>query len=348
MKKLAPAVLALCLGLTACSNSSDESGASSESSSSVVTSTVTVEETTSESPTSEVSDVEILAETYGKILDNPFPYLDENNMGLRPDGTYSYALHDATGDGLPELFFRANGDDMYGQVRIASSEDGKNARLTENYHLDGQSPASGAVHKFFAAENGDGFYVTNIISVVSGINTSLYRLEGNTTVKVGESGYQETVDKTNLKDMMWVPVEDRGWLDGLANGAFGASADDVAPNEAKLSGVVKAKTAHDIAPDLAGMTGDDPNEVYYVLELDKPTTITYKQGCCSYPTEEVTQVFPIIRGTGRTQVFGAGDVDKRVKITAPFSDFWLPGDPGMPTYVPRLNVDSAGEFKVGG
>ncbi|WP_145961660.1 hypothetical protein [Corynebacterium renale] len=343
MKKLAPAVLALCLGLTACSNSGDESAAASESSSSTVTSTVTVEETTS-AASSEVSDVEILAETYGKILDNPFPYLDENNMGLRPDGTYSYALHDATGDGLPELFFRANGDNMYGQVRIASSEDGKNARLTENYHLDGQSPASGATHKFFAAENGDGFYITNLISVVSGINSSHYRLEGNTTVKVGESGYQETVDKTNLKDMMWVPVEDRGWLDGLANGAFGASADDEAPNEAKLSGVVKAKAAHDIAPDLAGKTGDDPNEVYYVLELDKPKTITYKQGCCSYPTEEVTQVFPVVRGTGRTQVFGPEDVDKRVKITAPFSDFWLPGDPGMPTYVPRLNVDSAGAF----
>lgn len=278
---------------------------------------------------------------YEEVLSHPGDYPVNSAAQYTPDGTYEYALVEATGGGAPELLLAVGGSDA-SPVIVFTVEDGK-ARASTDVLVMG-APGNGAGRlAVWASAGGRGVYQISGSARSPESVSELFTLDGTSL----RGGAQETFPSDGqLPDhqlIEWIPVSNPQPLhDGTltvlnASGArAGASETPAGAGQVEFVGNVVRKTGEELmAPRGLGMpNGQDPQSEYFLLWLDQPTSVTGKKGI-STETKEIEYVT-----LGSREYWPSGPredhaeweqyVGKRMRFVKDKDDVYFPSDTTMP------------------
>lgn len=312
-----------------------------------VTSTATAApaETTSEQPK---VDLGAARAAYEKLLTSaPVPNVPSETR-YEPTGTTSYAIAEITGDDIPELLFKTDSKE-FAPIRIATSDGQGSATLTNDMLFDGAASAGGSRINVYASASRDHVYQLDHMSVSKEGSSTAYTLQGNKIV----AGEKATVDKTNLPadylDLMWFGSSDPTGLDMIPDIAAGATpalraTDSAAPEETTtrkagtaLTGTIVSMTGSELMDGKPLPDPGDPNQSYWILQLDAPTAVTtMKAG--KMKTSSETRVY--LESGDWSQYEG-----QHVTVTIPEGSGMFPSGTDMPLGL--LRVSQVSDVTVG-
>lgn len=284
---------------------------------------------------------------YEEVLSHPGDYPVNSAAQYTPDGTYEYALVEATGGGAPELLLAVGGSDT-SPVIVFTVEDGK-ARASTDVLMMG-APGNGAGRlAVWASAGGRGVYQISGSARSPESVSELFTLDGTSL----RGGAQETFPSDGqLPDhqlIEWVPVRNPQPLhDGTLTvlNAFGesvassAAAADSGPaivaanGDAVFTGNVEAWSTDQARQGRPTPNDENPDNVYYVLVFDSPVSVTANKA-----GSQVAQESPFARlGSVQYSKYGTIDntngwdryVGKRVRLHVPAGDFGYSSDASLP------------------
>ncbi|WP_157034546.1 hypothetical protein [Corynebacterium jeddahense] len=282
------------------------------------------------------------------VLNHPGDYPVNSAAQYTPDGTYEYALVEANGGGTPELLLAVSSGHTQPVIVFTIGDDGK-AHASPEVLIMG-TPGNGAAREGVAASaSGNGIYQ---ISGSAGSREHLSRhfvLDGASLSKASEETFNITQGLPDHQNIEWTPTGDKSALtagvpvgsgSGSASGSDGASG-ELQAGQVEFTGTVRGYTGEELMAPLGyGMpNGEDPNSVYYVLDLDSPLMVRGRTAP-GYKTEEVKRFrlgHDEIGARGHSYQDGlewAQYVDKRVRIVVDEGDVNFPTDTSMPLGTP--------------
>ena len=285
---------------------------------------------------------------YEWVLSHPGDYAVNSAAQYTPDGTYEYALVEATGGGTPELLLAVGGSDTTPVIVFTIGEDGK-ARASTDVLVMGAPGNGGGRLAVWASAGGRGVYQISGSSLGKESVSELFALNGTSL----SGGAQETFpSEGHLPDHQlidWIPVSNPQPLhDGnltvlppsgeSASGSVAAAEEGpavVAANgDAVFTGNVEAWSTEQARQGRPTPNDEDPDNVYYVLVFDSPVSVTANKA-----GSQVAQESPFARlGSVQHWDFGTSDhtngwdqyVGKRVRLHVPAGDFGYSSDASLP------------------
>lgn len=291
------------------------------------------------------------AKEYEWVLDHPSDYPVSSAATYTPNGTYEYALVEATGGGAPELLLAVGGTDTSPVIAFTIGPDGK-ARATKDVLVMG-APGNGPGRlAVWASAKGQGLYQITTSAGAPTAASDLFTIDG---AKLRSAGASEVFDNGGyLPDhqlIEWLPVADRAALRNReltvmspANAAGSRTAEpstaaaDQDPNDTStFTGNVVRKTGDEImSPKGYGMpNGQDGDSEYFILQLDSPRTVT-----AIHAPDTMTETISEISLGYREYKNGAVSltsgleweqyVGERIEITVGYDDRNFPTDTTMP------------------
>lgn len=211
---------------------------------------------------------------YEWILSHPGDYPVNAAAQYTPDGTYDYALVEATGGGTPELLLAVGGSDTTPVIVFTIGDDGK-ARASTDVLMMGAPGNGGGRLAVRASASGRGVYQISGSSLGKESVSELFTLHGTSL----SGGAKETFpSEGHLPDHQlidWIPVSNPqplrdGNLTVLPPSGESASGGDsqTAPSiQIEFVGNVVRKTGEELmAPRGLDMpNGQDPQSEYFLL-----------------------------------------------------------------------------------
>ena len=280
---------------------------------------------------------------YEWILSHPGDYPVNAAAQYTPDGTYDYALVEATGGGTPELLLAVGGSDTTPVIVFTIGDDGK-ARASTDVLMMGAPGNGGGRLTVLASAGGRGVYQISGSSLGKESVSELFALNGTSL----SGGAKETFpSEGHLPDHQlidWNPVSSPQPLrDGnltvlppSGESVSGGDSQTAPSNQIEFVGNVVRKTGEELmAPRGLDMpNGQDPQSEYFLLWLDQPMSVTGFVGGGT-DTKEIQYValgsrelWP--RGPEEKNIEWEGRVGERVSILKDKDDIGFPSDTSMP------------------
>ncbi|WKD57920.1 hypothetical protein CAPI_06900 [Corynebacterium capitovis DSM 44611] len=286
-----------------------------------------------------------LASAYAAVLDTPGDWAPSQDAYFEPDGTYSYAIVEATGDSIPDMVVRVNSKE-FSHVYLATSTDGRTAIRTVSYLIDGARSAGGGRAKVSAAISGKGLWETSGQSIEETHTSKRFVLSGEKLVPDGtEIEVANTYQAPTPADhatIAWRDSTDRSGLDDLNAGSV--SAPTPSPESQEMgntyAGTVKALSTNEAAGGRPAPNGEAATNVYYVLELDAPTTVWAKSASNQgrpAPREGAQLALGEVSKYRDDSAQWDKYVGRRVIITVDPEKMWWPSDPSLPLGMARAH-----------
>lgn len=267
-----------------------------------------------------------------------------------PDGTYEYALVEATGGGAPELLLAVGGSDT-SPVIVFTVEGGK-ARASTDVLMMG-APGNGAGRlAVWASAGGRGVYQISGSARSPESVSELFTLDGTSLRGGAQETFRSDGQLPDHQLIEWIPVSDTQPLhDGTltvldasgaragasetpAGAADGGSAVVAANGDAVFTGNVEAWSTDQARQGRPTPNDENPDNVYYVLVFDSPVSVTANKA-----GSQVAQESPFARlGSVQYSKYGTIDntngwdryVGKRVRLHVPAGDFGYSSDASLP------------------
>ena len=280
---------------------------------------------------------------YEWVLSHPGDYPVNAAAQYTPDGTYEYALVEATGGGTPELLLAVGGSDTTPVIVFTIGDDGK-ARASTDVLMMGAPGNGGGRLTVLASAGGRGVYQISGSSLGKESVSELFALNGTSL----SGGTKETFpSEGHLPDHQlidWNPVSSPQPLrDGnltvlppSGESVSGGDSQTAPSNQIEFVGNVVRKTGEELmAPRGLDMpNGQDPQSEYFLLWLDQPMTVTGFVGGGT-DTKEIQYValgsrelWP--RGPEEKNIEWEGRVGERIRILKDKDDIGFPSDTSMP------------------
>ncbi|WP_311389522.1 hypothetical protein [Corynebacterium haemomassiliense] len=280
---------------------------------------------------------------YEWVLSHPGNYPVNAAAQYTPDGTYEYALVEATGGGTPELLLAVGGSDTTPVIVFTIGDDGK-ARASTDVLMMGAPGNGGGRLAVRASASGRGVYQISGSSLGKESVSELFALNGTSL----SGGTKENFPSDGLLPdhqlIDWIPVSN---LQPLHDGNLtvlppsGESASRGEPQTAsshqiEFVGNVVRKTGEELmAPRGLDMpNGQDPQSEYFLLWLDQPMSVTGFVGGGT-DTKEIQYValgsrelWP--RGPEEKNIEWEGRVGERIRILKNKDAIGFPSDTSMP------------------
>lgn len=343
LSKLLPISCCLSLALVGCSNTSGTAafdGPSPTNTTSQVSPTAQI--TSAEATPEEVLSANAIA-AYMEILANPSSYSISDAAQYVPNGTYSYAVVEATSDSIPELLLRVNSAEYSPVLVFTYDDDTKTAVQAEGAFIDGASGAGGARSRIRASNSGVGIYQVDWNSLREIAQNTLYGIQDNTLTKV--SGPEEFVFANSMPDhheISWISVSDKTGLFTIQRGGTSitptppTSTQAPAANLHHFSGMVTMQTADELMKGEPTPNGEPATDLHLVLVLDSPIEITARKAGSASQTSTISEVSlgQYIPTNGDNEWLNF--LNTNVEITANADQVWFPTDTGLPLGMLRL------------
>lgn len=280
---------------------------------------------------------------YEWVLSHPGDYPVNAAAQYTPDGTYEYALVEATGGGTPELLLAVGGSDTTPVIVFTIGDDGK-ARASTDVLMMGAPGNGGGRLTVLASAGGRGVYQISGSSLGKESVSELFTLHGTSL----SGGTKENFPSDGLLPdhqlIDWIPVSNPqplhdGNLTVLPPSGESASRGEpqtASSNEIEFVGNVVRKTGEELmAPRGLDMpNGQDPQSEYFLLWLDQPMSVTGFVGGGT-DTKEIQYValgsrelWP--RGPEEKNIEWEGRVGERIRILKDKDDIGFPSDTSMP------------------
>ena len=280
---------------------------------------------------------------YEWVLSHPGDYPVNAAAQYTPDGTYEYALVEATGGGTPELLLAVGGSDTTPVIVFTIGDDGK-ARASTDVLMMGAPGNGGGRLTVLASVGGRGVYQISGSSLGKESVSELFALNGTSL----SGGTKENFPSDGLLPdhqlIDWIPVSNLQPLhDGnltvlppSGESVSGGDSQTAPSNQIEFVGNVVRKTGEELmAPRGLDMTnGQDPQSEYFLLWLDQPMTVTGFVGGGT-DTKEIQYValgsrelWP--RGPEEKNIEWEGRVGERIRILKDKDDIGFPSDTSMP------------------
>jgi len=279
---------------------------------------------------------------YEWVLAHPGDYPVNSAAQYTPDGTYEYALVEATGGGTPELLLAVGGSDASPVIVFTVGKDGK-AHASQDVLMMGAPNNGPGRLAVFASSAGSGVYQIGGSAGSREWDSELFTLESTSL----RGGVRETFPRdSHLPDhqlIEWIPVSDtRPLHDGtltvlnVSGARAGASETPAGAGQVEFVGNVVRKTGEELmAPRGLGMpNGQDPQSEYFLLWLDQPMSVTGKKDI-STETKQIEYVTLGSReywpsGPRETHAEWEQYVGKRMRFVKDKDDVYFPSDTTMP------------------
>lgn len=280
---------------------------------------------------------------YEWILSHPGDYPVNAAAQYTPDGTYDYALVEATGGGTPELLLAVGGSDTTPVIVFTIGDDGK-ARASTDVLMMGAPGNGGGRLTVLASAGGRGVYQISGSSLGKESVSERFTLSGTSL----SGGAKESFPSdSHLPDHLlidWIPVSNPqplhdGNLTVLPPSGESASRGEpqtASSNEIEFVGNVVRKTGEELmAPRGLDMpNGQDPQSEYFLLWLDQPMTVTGFVGGGT-DTKEIQYVALGSRelwphGPEEKNIEWEGRVGERIRILKDKDAIGFPSDTSMP------------------
>lgn len=280
---------------------------------------------------------------YEWILSHPGDYPVNAAAQYTPDGTYDYALVEATGGGTPELLLAVGGSDTTPVIVFTIGDDGK-ARASTDVLMMGAPGNGGGRLAVRASASGSGVYQISGSSLGKESVSELFTLHGTSL----SGGAKETFpSEGHLPDHQlidWNPVSSPQPLrDGnltvlppSGESVSGGDSQTAPSNQIEFVGNVVRKTGEELmAPRGLDMpNGQDPQSEYFLLWLDQPMSVTGFVGGGT-DTKEIQYVALGSRelwphGPVEKNIEWEGRVGERIRILKDKDDIGFPSDTSMP------------------
>lgn len=284
---------------------------------------------------------------YEWVLAHPGDYPVNSAAQYTPDGTYEYALVEATGGGTPELLLAVGGSDVSPVIVFTVGEDGK-AHASQDVLMMGAPNNGPGRLAVFASSAGSGVYQIGGSAGSREWGSELFTLEGTSL----RGGVRETFARdSHLLDhqiIEWSPVSDAQPLhdgnltvrnfDGPA--AAPAAAQDTGlsagAGQVEFVGNVVRKTGEELMSSrgLGMPNGQDPQSEYFLLWLDEPVTVTGQKNI-STETKEIQYIALGSRelwphGPQERNIEWESRVGQRIKLVKDQANIAFPSDTSMP------------------
>lgn len=160
-----------------------------------------------------------LADTYEYVLDNPGDYKFNHPDPYMPSGSYSYALADITGDGLPELLLQPDVTDYFAPATVFSKPAGKKLFNTREVLIAGAGSGGGSRYSIEVSGSGNGLYQISGTSTQPMHEVQHFVVRGNKLVP-GKPTTERHIDEMEDSEHVlpdWRPAHDREPLEELRN-----------------------------------------------------------------------------------------------------------------------------------
>lgn len=160
-----------------------------------------------------------LADAYEHVLDNPRDYRFNHPDPYMPSGSYSYALADVTGDGLPELLLQPDVTDYFAPVTVFSKPAGEKLFNTREVLIAGAASAGGSRYYIDVSGSGNGLYQISGLSTQPMHEVQHFVVRGNKLVP-GKPTTERRIDEIEDGEHVlpdWRPAHDRKPLKDLRN-----------------------------------------------------------------------------------------------------------------------------------
>lgn len=290
---------------------------------------------------------------YEWVLAHPGDYPVNSAAQYTPDGTYQYALVEATGGGTPELLLAVGGSDTSPVIVFTIGEDGK-ARASTDVLVMGAPGNGGGRLAVWASASGNGVYQISGSSMGRQSTSERFTLDGTSLQGGAQESFPSDGQLTDHQLIDWTPVSNTQPLyDGNfavlppASASVSRGADDTnssaGPEEPVavdsngdliLTGNVEAWSTEKARQGRPTPANESPDNLYYVLVFDSPVSITANKA-----GSQVAQESPFARlGSLRYSQYGTFDdtngwnqyVGHRVRLRVPPNKFWYSSDVSLP------------------
>lgn len=286
---------------------------------------------------------------YEWVLAHPGDYPVNSAAQYTPDGTYQYALVEATGGGTPELLLAVGGSDTTPVIVFTIGEDGK-ARASTDVLVMGAPGNGGGRLAVWASASGNGVYQISGSSMGKELTSERFTLDGTSLRGGAQESFPSDGQLPDHQLIDWTPVSN---TQPLHDGNFAAlpsagenAGDSAAPagheepvvtganSDVILTGNVEAWSTEKARQGRPTPNGEDPGNIYYVLVFDSPVSITANKA-----GSQVAQESPFARlGSVQYTKYGTSDsasgwdryVGNRVRLHVPARSFWYSSDASLP------------------
>lgn len=281
---------------------------------------------------------------FAAILDSLGPYESSYKDRFEPDGTYSYAIVEASGDNEPDMVVKVNAPE-FSRVYLATAPAGETPVLSTAYLVHGAASAGGSRSWVSGSRSGQGLWETSGQSVDPMSTSKLYAPEGTNLVPTGKEIETRGMGEDQY-EIAWIDSTDRSVLASLGADRAPTSGAAVAPAGTQYTGTVLALSTAEVMEGRPAPNGESLSNVYYVLQLDSPTDITARQAGGPSETRVKDQL-----SLGEISEYlddsaqWAPYVGKRVTLTVDPETLWWQSDPSLPLGRPRAREPLAIEVQ---
>lgn len=333
-----PVVACLALGLVSCSNADAEGGAKI-----TLTTTVPYSPTPEQAPPAsppertraQEAPEERWKENYQQVIADPSQFPVTAPARYEPDGTYSYALVEATSDSSPELLLRTNSAEFSPVTVFTTDQSSSELVQSEDVLLAGAASAGGSRTQVAASRAGDGLYQFDYLSTRPIGQTTLYGLDGTALTEIGsptDFPWQEPLP--DHLEIQWRDSTDPSGLDALPGSEPAPAekpaqqADDGLHN---FTGTVIEKSTSEVMSGRPSPNGEPASNRYLILALDQPMKITATKAGDSH-SELVSEISPGERSGNEW----ASYLGTQVVVNALPEQVSFPSDTSLPLGMLRL------------
>ncbi|MHA2789542.1 hypothetical protein ACXZ66_10400 [Corynebacterium sp. S7] len=266
------------ISLGACSNSGGEEA------SSVVT--ITQTKSVAPAPSSDTVHaapeiVEINAsQAYAKVLANPSAYPVNPAAEHEPDGTYSYAVVEATGDSTPELLVKVNGKEFTPVMVFSIDQSTGEVIHSPHVLIAGAQSAGGGRQDVAGSLSGTGIHELSWQSISPTAKNTFYQVQGDLLVPTATDTFALETGLPDHAPLTWFDTNDPSQLGFIQNASptLGQAAQPettTAPaGEYVFSGTVINQTTSEAMNGRRAPNGEADVPGYIQLVLDAPQEVT--------------------------------------------------------------------------
>ncbi|WP_018296415.1 hypothetical protein [Corynebacterium lubricantis] len=313
------------------------SSACSPSSSEEPIKVVTITQTTTPAP-EKAPETLNPEEIYAAVLSDPSAYPVNSSAEHEPDGTYSYAVVEATGDSSPELLIKVNGREF--TPVMVFTIDQSSGELIHSPHvlIAGARSAGGGRADVAASRTGTGIHEMTWQSISPTGKDTLYELHGDQLVPSTEDSYQIEAGHPDHAVLSWFDTNDPSHLGFVQN----AGNTSTPANAITFSGTVINQTAVEAMNGRPTPNGEPDIPGYIQLVLDSPQEVTASKAG-DFHTESVEKIR--LATPHDTSMDWEPYVGQHVTITTTPEHLAFPSDTSIP--LGMLIVSGSPDISVG-
>lgn len=343
LRKLLPITCSLSLVLVGCSSTAESTTtevASSTETSSQISPTTPVSTTEAALPEDPSANA---VEEYAQILANPSIYPVSEAAQYVPNGTYSYALVEATSDSVPELLLRVDSKEFAPILVFSFDENTQSAVQAGGVLIDGAASAGGSRVKVRASNSGAGIHQLDWYSIQPVGESTLYGIQGNSLTQIADpEDFMVGELLPDHHEITWIDSNDTSGLSTVQGGGSSIQPTQPAATQAPVtnahhfSGVVQILTGAEVMRGQPTPNGEPETDQFLVLVLDSPIDITAPNAIGDPQNRTISQV-----SLGRYFPDDSTNewlnyLDTHIEVTAGLDQVWFPTDTAMPLGMLRL------------